>query len=276
MLLALNGIAIGDADAARVRQGVGPAEADLGIRFCGLALREELRRARQAPRVRSFAIECRLARRGSRAVRDQFRPTVTSATVDRVERVQQRVHRADRADLVRRVELRPAGVAAVAGAGAEERVAPREFTSLPNCTRRVERRAPARCCSRCAAPGRCAASPARSGRCSCTAGCRVGSVAFGSGNRFSICWPIGLIRLAGILLPGKQPGPPVVDVARQPLRRQQRILDPDAAALAVERLREVAGPLERRRHRAQRQAARVVARQEVLRQEEEQLVAVAC
>ena len=43
-----------------------------------------------------------------------------------------------------------------------------------------------------------------------------GSVAFGSGNRFSICRPIGLMRFAGILLSGKQPGPPVLTLHASP------------------------------------------------------------
>ena len=78
------------------------------------------------------------------------------------------------------------------------------------------------------------------------------------------------MRLAGITLFGKHAGPP-----RRRLRscRQLRIADEDQPALVVERLREVALPLERRRHAPLIQAARIGPRQQVLRPEEEQLVA---
>ena len=41
--------------------------------------------------------------------------------------------------------------------------------------------------------------------------CPVGSVVLGNGNRFSIAWPIGLNRLAGIMLCAKQPAALVVE-----------------------------------------------------------------
>src|SRR5690349_19885141 len=59
------------------------------------------------------------------------------------------------------------------------------------------------------------------------------------------------MRFAGILLSGKQPGPPVLPLQANPC------------------------PLEGGRHGAQLQRPRVVARQKVLRKEEEQLVTVA-
>src|SRR3984957_13461514 len=41
----------------------------------------------------------------------------------------------------------------------------------------------------------------------------VGSTVLGSGNRFSIALPIGLRRLSGMMLPGKQPAAPAVEQA---------------------------------------------------------------
>ena len=62
--------------------------------------------------------------------------------------------------------------------------------------------------------------------------------------------------------------------ARQPLREQVRVPEPDARSVRRHGLREIAVALERGRHRVVVDAAGIVARQDVLRPEEEQLVAV--
>ena len=121
----------------------------------------------------------------------------------RVEGVEQGVHVADGVDLVLGRHLRPAA------GRAEDRHAARALL-VAELQPPVERRVRARRSSPRAAPGRCGASPARSGRCSCTRFVPVGSVAFGIGNRFSSAWPFGSIRLAGMMLPGKHAGPPLV------------------------------------------------------------------
>ena len=104
--------------------------------------------------------------------------------------------------------------------------------------------------------------------------CRVpdGSVAFGIGNKLRIVGPSALIRSAGMMLFVETRRTSRVRIARKALGGQQWILDPDPVAVGAHGLREIAGSLERRRHRAVLEAGRIVSRQDVLRPEEEQPV----
>ena len=78
----------------------------------------------------------------------------------------------------------------------------------------------------------------------------------GSGIMLSSASAFGSRRLAGMMLPGKQPAPPVVTLQAP---RRQRILDEHQPAVGVEGLREIARALERRRHAVEPHLARASA-----------------
>ena len=268
----VEGIAIGHADAAGVREGVGPAVADLGHEVLRVGAREELWQPGEH-HAAIVAIEV--------VLRDVTHQLFSPVPPDRhlahrrgVERVQQRAHHAERADFVRGVELRPAGVAAVAGAGPQERIRAARVHFVPELHAGVERRIPVDVVvdARHLVVARLL-EHILVGVVVLAAAGRIGRVRQREQVQHPLADRVDAVRRNLVVREAARPAR--IDVARQPLRGQVRIPDPAHLARAVERLREVPRPLQGGRHGAQLQRPGVVARQEVLREEEEQLVTVA-